>query len=228
MPSHGSAVSFFVQARSPHNGFAPFKTHIIDLEKPVDALFSNISSNGRYKIKRAEREGVLPVISVSPSSNDVTAFADFFDEFARQKSLAVANRAKLTALAEAQSLIVSSASDQSREVLVMHAYVHDREIRRVRLLYSASHFRGSTDSALRNAIGRANRLLHWYEIEGLRSRGYLLYDLGGIPMDDSDAQKNAIARFKREFGGREVVEFNGFQAHSLLGSLVLMARRNPL
>ena len=48
----------------------------------------------------------------------------------------------------------------------------------MRLLYSASHFRATSDSGERNRIGRANRLLHWHEIITLKDLGFELYDLG--------------------------------------------------
>jgi lipid II:glycine glycyltransferase (peptidoglycan interpeptide bridge formation enzyme) len=98
----------------------------------------------------------------------------------------------------------------------MHAYVVDSELERVRLLYSASHFRTSANSEERNAIGRANRLLHWHEIETLGRAGYTTYDLGGIPINDTDPEKNAIARFKSEFGGTHLIEFNGIVCRNAL------------
>ena len=216
-----SSLSLFVQARSPLPGFRPFKTHLVDLsEKPAN-LFSRISQNCRYKIKRAEREGCIPAMTTAPSSVDLDSFGDYFDGFAQLKSLPPANRPKLAALASGGSLLVSSVSAADGQVLAMHAYVRDPLIRRARLLYSASHFRGTEDTAARNLIGRANRLLHWYEIESLHDQRYLQYDLGGIPIDDSDPAKNAIARFKREFNGSEVTEYNGYRANSLLGRLAI-------
>ena len=58
----------------------------------------------------------------------------------------------------------------------------------------------------------ANRFLHWHEIEQFKQLGYELYDLGGIPIDERDPEKNAIARFKGEFGGHHVIEFNGYHS----------------
>lgn len=219
-PDPHSSLSLFVQARAPLPGFRPFKTHIIDLsEKPAN-LFSRISSNGRYKIKRAEREGCIPAITSSPSAVDLSTFSDFFDTFAKLKSLPPANRPKLAALAQSDSLIISSISAPDGQVLAMHAYVRDPLLRRARLLYSASHFRGVEDTGLRNLIGRANRLLHWHEIERLHEQRYAQYDLGGIAPDSSDPAKRAIAQFKREFGGTEVTEYNGCLPNSLLGRII--------
>ena len=82
------------------------------------------------------------------------------------------------------------------------------------------------DSGERNKIGRANRLLHWYEILTLKNLGFKLYDLGGIPLDSSDEAKNAIARFKLEFGGKLLVEYSGLLPTNLIGKVLLpLARR---
>jgi lipid II:glycine glycyltransferase (peptidoglycan interpeptide bridge formation enzyme) len=83
-----------------------------------------------------------------------------------------------------------------------------------------------SDSSERNRIGRANRLLHWYEILTLKSLGFRLYDLGGIPLDSSDAAKNSIAQFKLEFGGTPLVEYSGLVPTNLIGRALLpLARR---
>ncbi len=224
-PDPHSALSLFVQARNPQPGFVPFRTHIIDLSQSPGLLFERISSNGRYRIRRAEREGCIPSLTTTPSEVDLERFCRFFDGFSRQKSLPRANRAKLRALKDAGALIISSVTDGKDSTLAMHAYVRDPLIRRARLLYSASHFRGSDDSGARNLIGRANRLLHWHEIELLHGQRYLQYDLGGVTSGDEDPAKAAIARFKREFGGSEVTEFNGYRPNSMVGKAALALMR---
>ena len=84
------------------------------------------------------------------------------------------------------------------------------------------------DSGERNKIGRANRLLHWHEILTLKNLGFRLYDLGGIPLDSSDAAKNSIAQFKLEFGGRLVVEYSGLVPTNILGKVLLPLARRKL
>lgn len=219
-------INFFIQAANPGPGFFPFKTQLIDLSETPAKLFSNLSSNTRYKIRRAEREGIAPTMTHTPSDGELSDFCEFFDAFATQKNLAPSNRNKLRALKEHKALIISTARDKNGETLVAHAYVCDQQVERARLLYSASHFRGSTNPEERNRVGRANRFLHWHEMENLKSYNYTHYDLGGIPMDQSDPEKNAIARFKSEFGGNHVVEFNGYlSANPLIQRCIPLIRR---
>ena len=208
--TQSSAISFFIQAAQPANGFYQSKTAVINLLAPLDKIFSSFSSNTRYKIRRAERDGTTPETNSNPSRQDISRFSQFFDSFARQKGLGYSNRNKLTALNDKGGLIIFNARDRHGDISVAHAYVADRNSERIRLLYSASHFRAIDDTEERNRIGRANRLLHWHEISAAKAIGYHHYDLGGIPMKSGDPAKDAIARFKAEFGGQHIIEYNGY------------------
>jgi hypothetical protein len=163
---------------------------------------------------------------IEPTVEDGRQYADFHDTFARHKGLPPCNRTKLGALSESSALLLSSVADADGRLLSAHAHVKDSSSGRIRLLYSASHFRAMSDSGERNKVGRANRLLHWYEILTLKKLGFRLYDLGGIPMDPSDQEKNDIARFKLEFGGEMLIEYNGVLPTNAVGKVLLpLARR---
>lgn len=223
-----SPLCLFQQTATPHRSFKPVHTSAIDLTAPVEELSAPISKNTRYKITRAEREGFTPHVVTDPTAPDAALFADYYDTFARHKGLPPCNRARLTALRECSALLLSSVTDTDGQVASAHAYVKDSSAGRVRLLYSASHFRAMTDSAERNRVGRANRLLHWHEILTLKELGFGVYDLGGLPVDSSDEEKNAIARFKLEFGGKLLVEYNGVVPTNLVGRLLLPLVRRRL
>jgi hypothetical protein len=212
---HG-AITYFVQAKVPAHGFFQFKTQVIDLSARSATLFAELSSSTRYKIRRAEREGAQASLTTSPDTAEIERFCDFFDGFAALKGLPGSNRKKMHALGAAQGLMLTRATDKDGELLVAHAYITDRGCSRLRLLYSASHFRATEDTEERNRIGRANRFLHWREIEQSKDLGFEQYDLGGIPLDQRDPAKNAIARFKSEFGGHHVIEYNGYQSNNRL------------
>lgn len=198
------------QCAAPFDGCSPCVTKIIDLTRDEEALFNTLSSNTRYKIRRADREGMIPFFNTAPGTEDITAFCSHFDPFARSKKLPLSNRNKLLGLQHIAALIIAGVSDSTHTLVVTHAYIADRTIERLRLLYSASHFRSVVDSEERNRIGRANRFLHWHVMRAARTAGYRHYDLGGIPRTDSDPEKNAIARFKSEFGGDTATEYVGF------------------
>lgn len=223
-----SPIRFFQQTTQFHPHFKPVQTSLIDLTAPENQIMAPISKNTRYKIQRAEREGLTPRLTTDPTPQQCAEFASYYDQFAKQKMRPQCNHSKLKALREASALIVSTICDNSGETLAAHTFVRDRQLGRVRLLYSASLFRGMSSSSERNRVGRANRLLHWYEISTLKGLGYNLYDLGGIPLDTSDTAKNAIAKFKLEFGGTLRTEYNGLLSTNLLGKLILPIARMRL
>ena len=224
----GTPLCFFQQAATRHPNFKPVQTSAIDLTAPLEEISSPISKNTRYKIQRAEREGFVPRLVMNPSIEEGSLYAHFYNTFAKHKGLPPCNRAKLKALSTSSALLLSSISDSDGNLLSAHAYVKDEEVGRARLLYSASHYRAMDDSAERNKVGRANRLLHWYEILTLKNLGFRLYDLGGIPLDSTDHEKNAIARFKLEFGGKLLVEYSGLLPTNLLGKIILPIARRRL
>jgi len=221
-----SHLAHFSQAAKPLAGFTACQTKIVDLALDSGVLFAKLSSSTRYKIRRAEREGITPSVTIDPSDNTISAFCSHFDTFARSKKLPLSNRNKLVGLREKSALLIAHASETDGSALVTHAYIADRESARIRLLYSASHFRSTSDTEERNRIGRANRLLHWHLMHTSQSYGYRFYDLGGFPIDQSDPEKNAIARFKSEFGGETVAEYNGFASrHRLIQQVIPTAQR---
>jgi hypothetical protein len=200
----------FSQAHKPFEGFRRSATRIINLSADEGTLFSSLSSNTRYKIRRA-------------SDGDINTFCEHFNPFARLKGLPLGNLDKLKSLRSASALILTQALDQTGETIVSHAYIADQGIERFRLLYSASLFRATSDTEERNRIGRANRLLHWQTIRAARAASYRHYDLGGFPLNDSDPEKNAIAKFKSEFGGETITEYNGFISRNRLIQRAILA-----
>ena len=221
-------LCFFQQTATRHPNFKPVQTSAIDLTAPLEEISAPISKNTRYKIQRAEREGFTPRLVINPTAEEGSLYAHYYDTFAKHKGLPPCNRAKLRALSTSSALLLSSIADTDGNLLSAHAYVKDESVGRVRLLYSASHYRSMDDSGERNKVGRANRLLHWYEILTLKNLGFTLYDLGGIPLDSTDQAKNAIARFKLEFGGRLLVEYSGLLPTNLFGKIILPIARRRL
>jgi len=226
-PLH-SPLRFYQQSTQKHPLLKPVQTSVIDLTAPVEEISAPISKNTRYKIQRAEREGFLPRLVINPSTDEASLYAHYYNTFALYKGLPPCNRVKLKALCSSSALLLSSVTEPNGNLLAAHAYIKDDSLGRVRLLYSASHFRGMADSGERNKVGRANRLLHWYEILTLKNLGYKLYDLGGIPLDASDLAKNSIAQFKLEFGGRLVVEYSGLVPTNIFGKVLLPLARRKL
>ena len=206
-PSTKNALRRVVYMQCPNSGSAPgylrqlFYTMMIDLQQEPEAILSATSRSTSYQIKRAIREGV----TLEPVT-DLAEFVSFYNEFARTK-----DRSKLTELDLFgwRRDTVGFAAMSEGQPLAMHTYIVDSELGRARLLHSASHFRTSDDTGIRNAVGRANRFLHYATILEFKDQGLIQYDMGGFAKDSKDPTLQAIARFKSGFGG-EIVREDGF------------------
>jgi hypothetical protein len=198
-------------------------TRIIELEQAEDALLGACSKSNRYKIERARRrDNVRTAFLSSFDERGMLEFAHYYDSFAASKNVPPLRRDQFTAMARAGKLVISTARTEDGSLLAAHAYFVGQS--RARLTHSASMFRLETDSAERNRIGRANRLLHWDDMIRFRASGVKAYDLGGWYTGRRDQPLLRINTFKEEFGGRVVHEWDIFRAGSARGWLYLRGR----
>lgn len=178
-----------------------FYTKIIDLTQDEKTIQEGFKKNTVYEIKRAIRDGVTTTVE----SNHIN-FVQFYNLFAPTKKLPLINAAKIASYGK--NLIVTKAVFQDLDV-VMHSYVVDESLRRVRLLHTASLFRNEDSSEMKATIGRANRLLHFTDMCYFKDHGYSEYDLGGYALNTADKVLEGINQFKDGFGGalREESDF---------------------
>jgi lipid II:glycine glycyltransferase (peptidoglycan interpeptide bridge formation enzyme) len=177
-----------------------FYTIHIDLSNTEESLLTNCSKSTRYKIKRARREGMQFTLS-----NDIEQFVKFYNKFASTKNMAPISNIDLERV---QNHLHITQAIYENEILAMHTYFFDKEIKRACLYHTASLFRNVDDSSTRQLIGRANRFLHFEDMLYFKSLGAKQYDLGGYAVDDSNEERQQINEFKKGFGGEIVKEPN--------------------
>lgn len=188
----------------------PQSTLLIDLSPDTEELFSRINKDVRYDIRRAEsKDGVHCQLLTSQCLNDmmIDKLCREYATFAKEKGIPSINRKRLDALREQDELYIGIASHPECGILAAHIYLlaHGR----ARLLYSHALLGVNADKARRALVGRANRLLHWADIEGFKLRGAHLYDFGGYYMGQTDQAKLRINSFKADFGGELSHDYNG-------------------
>jgi hypothetical protein len=201
-----------------------FYTILIDLKRDLDQLLGDVKPDTRYEVRRARGQDQLT--HDCRSGRDGTAFeefCDYYDSFAILKAQPKLNRDWLSLLAEADALALSQVRDGSGDTLVWHAY--HRSPHRATLFYSASLFRKVDSSAVRNKIGRANRYLHWQDMQRFKSEGISTYDFGGWYQGESDRQRLSINKFKEEFGGQIVKNYICERALTSKAKIFLRVRR---
>jgi len=217
----------FLQATTKRGRSVAFETLHLSLAQDRGRLWRDLNKTTQYEIRRAESRDALRLsVLRHPSAGELTEFVDFYDRFATGVGIARCNLGKLTALRRPHALGISLGRASDGRTLCAHAYIVAAG--RARLLYSATARSPRSDAEEASAIGRANRALHWADIRAFQEDGLSVYDLGGLAGEGASPRLQAIDRFKRGFGGREVVEFNCYVPKTLLGRVALVYLRRTM
>lgn len=198
-------------------GSEPFDTLISDLTESKEDIQARFAKSCKYKINRAARENVEVVLLKNDeiSDEELEAFLIFFEQFWKSKGVDTVNinllREEMKAYRTAGALSVSKAVIDN-EAVVYHTHLCDEK--RARLLHSASLFRLSDeeDSAKKNLIGMANRLLHREDMFFFKDNGLSIYDWGGAGKGED---VRSITEFKESFGGEHVTYYDGTQKNGI-------------
>ena len=173
----------------------PFTTIHIDLQRDPESIQADMQKTVRYKIRRAENEGLSWEAGV-----DVRDFAAFHGAFAREKGI---EGIDLRRIGSFGSALVLSRATTNGTTLAQHAHLVDEKESRARLVYSSSGRFEGLDPAL---VGRANRWCHWKDMLHFREMGIRTYDMGGFAPQTQDRTLEGINEFKKGFGGVEIRE----------------------
>lgn len=224
-PVEGIDLCCFVQHPKTITGAYnnAFSTILLDLQKSENDLLGAMNAGTRYKIRKAAKEGFSCEVPVQIDSSVILTFCDFYNHFAVQKGICRLNYSDAGRYASVNMLDLSMCREESGKAVVWHSHIIAGG--RARLWHSASLSPSHKDSKSRNAIGRANRYLHWHDILRFGAAGFAYYDFGGWYDGRSDLAKLGINNFKEEFGGRIVREFNCHVMHTQRGRLASWIRR---
>jgi hypothetical protein len=218
----GVDIILYLQRHAPiaTSRHTPVLSLATDLSLEDGEIMDKFSKDCRYEIRRAETRDGLETEFLRKPEGRLDEFREFYDTFAGQKSVVPSDHRWLVAACESDQLALSSAS-RNGEVLVWHAYVISANT--ARLQYSGSCFR-NRPSDYRALVGRANRWLHWRDMQRLKELGMLHYDWGGLFADESALERAGINRFKREFGGRQECRYDCTVAATIRGRIWLALR----
>lgn len=206
-PARGADVISHRQSPRPvgRGRCTPFSTVLIDLRLDEEQIFAAFKKEARQEIRRCEKDGVRHEAWQNPDAQQLDEYCRFYDEFAATKNLPLAPRKKLAEYAAAGKLMLTRAVHEDK-VLLWHSFVLTS--RRCRGLQSASHTRLVEDKSYRQMVGRANRFCHWHDMLKAKSLGLLEYDLGGWYTGSDNTELVRVNKFKEEFGGSVVEEFD--------------------
>jgi lipid II:glycine glycyltransferase (peptidoglycan interpeptide bridge formation enzyme) len=172
------------------------------LDKSIDEIFNGFSSTVKNEIRRSEKVNVQIGFI-----NDVDKFIQFYNSFANEKDIFEIDEALIFGYRD--NLLITCAT-YNNEILSAHAYLIDKQAGITRLLYSASiRLVEDVDSTF---ISRANKYLHFKDMEYFKAEGLLIYDFGGYAYNTHEIQKLGINKFKLSFGG-EIVKYYDYQSY---------------
>lgn len=214
-------VVFIRRSLKPIAGYRNDESHTLlnDLSLSWDELWNGMCKENRYEIRRAEtKDGLSYKILTQPTVQDYVAFVDFYRIFTTQKGLPDSQSNTHAALRRclANGNLTLTKAGKDDETLVWHSYFVQGN--QCRLLFSASHFRSSTDTAFTYLVGRCNRWLHWQDMLYFQAQGITVFDWGGWHVG-ADAARLRINQFKEGFGGKPVQVYDARYGITLRGHL---------
>lgn len=197
-------------------------TLLTDLQEPLEEIFKQINKNYRYEINRSKKENIECIIygakDIKENPSILINFKKEYEDFTSSKGIAnTYNESAMKKYIDNDNVILTKAFKNEQDY-AQHIYVCDDA--NARLLYSISNFR--IEGSDRNLVGRANKLLHWEDIEYLKNNEFKTLDWGGI---SSVTNPNGVDIFKKGFAGQEKDYYNIIIGNSYLGRLAILAKK---
>lgn len=161
------------------------------LTATTETIFAGYSKTVQTEIKQAQKKNIE-----CRFTNNIAQFVDFYNDFAKDRNIDLTSGRRLN---EMQPYLQISMAFQDGVLLAAHSYLADDEAGIARLMQSASaRLNPAADKQL---AGRANKLLHYFDMLQFKEKGFVTYDFGGYAMDTEDKGLQGINTFKRSFGG---------------------------
>ncbi len=176
------------------------QTLLINMNQTPEQLFDGIQKDAKYKIKRAEREGVSFVALASPSAEDIYELIMAHRDLEIRENRNPLTEAALNSFGENRQFVITKSLGTNDKPISWHGYVAFEQ--RVRLLLSITLLVDRTSSSEKNFAGRANRFHHWKDIVYFKEQGLKVFDFGGWVGPDGDPKQRSISEFKEGFGGQ--------------------------
>lgn len=182
------------------------RTTFIDLNNTIDDIYKGMDNGScRYRIRKAEKM----IDNIRIESNTQKSYQDYLYIYNSFVTLS-RHTYKMSNNSLNEQKNISDISVIYYEDMPMcgHLVFRDSNIGRARLGFSGS--RRHENKNISKLVGPLNRYLCWHEIKDYKSRGFNIFDFGGIGRDPG------IDSFKLSFGGNELVEYE-YTFSGLLG-----------
>ena len=174
-------------------------TILIDLENPIDYIFSSFSKTHRNCSRKAKKEGV--VVKIENSLEFIEIFIDLYLKLMKNKSVTAIN---LNFLKDCLLNLL----DNNLGFFAV-AYYNDVIYNIAFITTIGKHARYLYGASLRvdEKIPPTGQFLHYEIIKYLKLNKFYYYDLGGIPNLPVEENNSAyfVYKFKKGFGGTPTI-----------------------
>jgi hypothetical protein len=189
--------------------------YVIDLRQDEEELYKKLNKSTRRDIRKAsEKDGLTYYETDSPTDEEIEEFSSFYNSFAKSKKIALCNSERLLMIRNKNSLIMTSVKDSKNHTLCSGMLLQDKENKQLYGIYGVSGRLTKTSNEERRLNGRANKYLHWMEIQSTKKRGMDWYNFGGEVFEEQD---KGVNDFKLGFGAIQKLDRRVYIANSLIG-----------
>jgi len=210
-----------IDSELPNNWYtANEKSYTVmsDLSLDEEELLKLMRKKVKYEVVRAEKDELTYEFYESEQLKNTPELLEEFEKayihFANgleDKSVLKAyNKQKIDLYVKNGCLLLSCM--RKDKLVVYHVYMYDEN--EAVLMFSVSDFRD--ESIDRNLAGRANKLLHYYDMLYFKKMGLKKYDWGNISNKENP---NGIDNFKISFGGAVCDKYNVLVGNTIFGKL---------
>jgi hypothetical protein len=173
---------------------APYGTYIIDLSQPEDALWSNLNTTHRRKVRLAMKQGVQIRCGLEYIE---TAYKLVQDTFKRSKMPFMKLKAFEKMVMGLGSNVKIFVADHQGTIQGCTVVPYSQ--------HSAYYVYGGS---IPEPITGATNMIHWAAIKLFREIGVKQYDFVGVRIDpEKGSKQEGLQMYKQRFGGRLVKGF---------------------
>lgn len=201
----GAPVNYFIQVPYNISGqLHPFYTPLIDLRQSLEKIREGIYHRTLSEINSfIANQKFEHRILTEFSRNTLSQFIRLFNDFAREKKIRKAERARLQAYRRYGILAISFIRQNGAYVCVNFYRLTAQRACNI------SSFTITGAAANASQAGRAHRALHWLDILACKEAGVQHYDLCGWYAGKEDQHLLNINAFKEQFTRTIVKEYSG-------------------
>ena len=200
----------------PSRKLVKSETVHIHLTESELSLYLALSESNRKILRRAQKESYQVFIYKEPSEENLRAFQQFYNNFAKRKKLELISKSQMeaiTLLKDQGALWLSEIRSICGQTLcyrldIVHA-------KKAMSYYAATCHSQMMPDDLQRPVRYANRFLLWHNLLHLKEQGFDLYDMGKLTDDQN------VREFKLGFGGQVVNVYSGYITQSKISALLL-------